>query len=86
MRVILFEKTALKDFNEWSKINPTIYNKIIDLLNDIQISLFAGLGKPEPLKHKLKGFWSRRINKEHRLVYKITKKEIIVVSCKYHYN
>jgi toxin YoeB len=86
VRVILFEKTALKDFNEWCEINPNIYNRIIELLKDIQNSPFRRLGKPEPLKHELKGFWSRRINKEHRLVYKITKKEIIVVSCKYHYN
>jgi toxin YoeB len=46
---------------------------------------FAGIGKPEPLKHELKGFWSRRITDEHRLVYKVTDEEIIIAACKYHY-
>jgi toxin YoeB len=47
---------------------------------------FSGIGKPEPLKHQLKGYWSRRINDEHRLVYKITETEIIIISCKFHYD
>jgi toxin YoeB len=46
---------------------------------------FAGLGKPEPLKHELSGYWSRRINDEHRLVYKITDEAITIISCRYHY-
>ncbi len=86
MSEILFEKNALKDFNDWATINPSIYNKIIDILKNIKLSPFTVLGKPEPLKHELRGFWSRRINKEHRLIYKITKNEIVVISCKYHYN
>jgi len=85
MRRVLFEKEALKDLKEWANINIKMYNKIIDLLHDINKTPFKGIGKPEALKYELKGFWSRRINKEHRLVYKVTDKEIIVISCKYHY-
>ncbi len=60
-----------------------IRNAVID---DILRHPFSGIGKPEPLKHQLKGYWSRRINDEHRLVYKITETEIIIISCKFHYD
>lgn len=59
--------------------------KIIALVKNIQRSPFQGLGKPELLKHELSGFWSRRINQEHRLVYKVTETAIIIAACKYHY-
>ncbi len=62
-----------------------IYKKIVNLLKDINRSPFSGLGKPEPLKHKISGYWSRRITQEHRLVYQVTDTEIIVIACKYHY-
>lgn len=57
----------------------------MDLLDDIKSDPFHGKGKPEPLKHDLKGFWSRRITDEHRLVYRVTETAVIVVSCRYHY-
>jgi toxin YoeB len=56
------------------------------LIKDIQRSPFAGIGKPEPLKHQFSGFWSRRINDEHRLVYTIVEDELIIVQCCYHYD
>lgn len=77
---------ALEDFTYWSKIDPKLLKKIFDLLNDIQREPFAGLGKPEPLKHELQGYWSRRINDEHRLIYKIENEEIIVLACRFRYN
>uniref|UniRef100_UPI003423A759 Txe/YoeB family addiction module toxin n=1 Tax=Okeania sp. SIO2F4 TaxID=2607790 RepID=UPI003423A759 len=58
---------------------------MVTLIKDIDRSSFSGLGKPEPLKYELSGYWSRCINDEHRLVYKVTDDEIIIIACKYHY-
>jgi toxin YoeB len=85
MKKIVFEKTAFFDFTEWSKIDKKIYAKIVVLISDILSNPFTGIGKPEPLKHQLKGYWSRRINEEHRLVYKVTDDALVIISCKYHY-
>jgi toxin YoeB len=84
-RRIVFENDAFKEFNEWGKFDKKIHNKIIDLIRDTNQNPFKGLGMPEPLKFDYKGFWSRRINEEHRLIYRVTEDEIIIVSCKYHY-
>jgi toxin YoeB len=86
VRRVSFETSAFEDFQAWETIDRPIYIRIVTLLKDILRSPFTGLGKPEPLKHELKGFWSRRITQEHRLVYRVTETEIIVVACKYHYN
>jgi toxin YoeB len=85
MRKIIFEAGAFEDFNGWSKTNRKIYDRIVQLIKDIDRSPFHGIGKPEPLKFELSGYWSRRINDEHRLVYKVTDDSIIIISCKYHY-
>jgi len=85
MKKISFLPKAFEDFTTWSKEDKKIYAKITELIKDIGRNPFSGLGKPEPLKHDLKGLWSRRITDEHRLVYKITQEEIVVVSCKLHY-
>lgn len=85
-RRIIFEASAFEDFTEWAQEDKKLYRKIVTLLEDIDRSPFTGLGKPEGLKHDLSGFWSRRITDEHRLVYTVTDDEIIVASCKYHYN
>ena len=84
-RKIVFESSAFADFNDWVKLDKKIYRKIIELIKDIDRNPFQGLGKPEALKHDLSGYWSRRINQEHRLVYKVTDDEILILSCKYHY-
>jgi toxin YoeB len=69
-------------FNQaWATADKSVFAKIVALLKDILRNPFTGLGKPEPLRHELKGFWSRRITQEHRLVYKVTETEIIVVAC-----
>ena len=60
--------------------------KINELIKDIQRTPFDGKGKPEPLKYDLKGFWSRRITREHRLVYQVIENEILIYSCRYHYD
>jgi len=85
MKNIAFLPQAFTNFNQWAVEDQKIYIKIIDLIKDIQRQSFVGLGKPEPLKHKLQGLWSRRITQEHRLVYKVTEDEIIIISCKFHY-
>lgn len=85
MKNIVFDAKAFKQFNEWAIEDKKLYKKIVDLIDDILRHPFSGIGKPEPLKHQLKGYWSRRINDEHRLVYKITETEIIIISCKFHY-
>ena len=84
-RRISFQDDAFKDYRDWATDDPAIFKKINQLLEDIQRSPFLGLGKPEPLRHSRKGFWSRQITLEHRLVYKIVDEEIRVTACKYHY-
>ena len=85
-RRIVFEASAFEDFNDWAKLDKKIYRKIVKLIKNIDRSPFSGLGKPEPLKHELSGYWSRRINDRHLLVYKVTDTEIIIIACKYHYD
>ena len=85
MKRVIFEKNAFDDFNNWALLDRKMYKKIIELINNINSTPFSGLGKPEPLKHNYSGFWSRRINEEHRLVYTVNEEEIIIISCKYHY-
>lgn len=80
-----FEKNALKDLKDWKKQNLPIYRKILKLLEVISVTPFIGIGKPEPLKENLSGWWSRRINREHRLVYRVEEDKIIILSCRYHY-
>ena len=85
MKQVAFEEKAFEDFTNWATQDKKLYTKIIALIKDIKRSPFLGLGKPEPLKHELSGYQSRRINDEHRLVYKVTDTMIIIASCKYHY-
>lgn len=85
MRRIVFEGSAFEDFVNWGKQDKKLQTKIVHLIKDIDQEPFRRLGKPEPLRHKLSGYWSRHINQEHRLVYKVTDKAIIIISCKYNY-
>ncbi len=85
MNQVTFEKTAFQQFVEWARLDKKVHQKIVDLILEILRQPYAGLGKPECLKHELRGYWSRRINEEHRLVYKIEGGRVIIVSCKYHY-
>jgi len=85
VRRIAFLPTAFDDFSQWATNDRKVYARIVKLIKDIDRDPFVGIGKPEPLKHELAGLWSRRITDEHRLVYKVTDKEIIVVSCRFHY-
>lgn len=85
MRDVAFTPLAHSQLEQWKTDNKKTYSRIEHLIDSIQENPYTGIGKPEPLKYELKGYWSRRITKEHRLVYKITHDAIIVISCKYHY-
>ncbi len=84
MRQIAFTSDAFKEYNEWFHDVDVIENIKI-LVRDIDRDPFRGLGKPEPLKGNWKGYWSRRINHEHRLVYRVSDTQITIVKCKGHY-
>lgn len=83
--IVAFYAKALDDFYEWESTDKKIFKRIKELIKDITRNSFEGIGKPEPLKHELSGYWSRRINDEHRLVYKISDNTIYILSCKEHY-
>lgn len=85
MKDIVFKGTSFSDYSNWSKIDNKIFRRISLLIEDARRHPFEGIGKPEPLKYRLKGCWSRRINEEHRLIYLVTDDTIEIVSCKYHY-
>lgn len=86
MKKYIFHKDALEDFSDWAIVNKNIFKKIAELLKEIIRNPFEGKGKPEPLKHNLKGCWSRRITDEHRLVYSVNEEgDIEIISCKGHY-
>jgi toxin YoeB len=85
MRNIAFTAKGWSDLIEWSKTDRKTFNKISRLIEETSKNPFKGAGKPEPLKYRLKGHWSRRITDEHRLVYTISDNEIKIISCKYHY-
>lgn len=82
---IQFSSQAWEDYTYWQQVDKKIVKKINDLLKDISRTSYVGIGKPEPLKHALSGFWSRRITDEHRLVYRVEGKTIQVAQARYHY-
>ncbi len=85
MRTIVFEANGLEQYNWWALNDKKVFVKIAKLLLEVSKTPFTGTGAPEPLKHNYKGYWSRHITDEHRLVYKVTENSIIIISCKYHY-
>lgn len=85
MKIILSEK-AWEDYLYWQNTDNKIFKKINKLIKDITRTPYQGMGKPEPLKHELSGYWSRRINPEHRLVYKVKDEALEVFACRHHYD
>ncbi|MFN3379222.1 MAG: Txe/YoeB family addiction module toxin [Runella zeae] len=86
MRRLVFDVDAFDDFADWGIYNRNVFKRIYELLKDIRRHPFEGIGKPEPLKGDLKGYWSRRITDEHRLVYRVESDELIlIISVKGHY-
>jgi toxin YoeB len=86
MKVTFVDEEAFSSFYEWTKEDKKIAKRIVELIKDIERNPFDGIGRPEPLKHGLSGYWSRRITEEHRLVYRVEEETIIIMSCKYHYS
>ena len=82
----VFVEESWEDYLYWQKIDKKILNRINTLLKDISRNPYDGLGKPEPLKHNYRGFWSRRIDGEHRLIYQVKNDELRIVKCRYHYD
>lgn len=82
---IAFEKVAFADFTMWAEQDRKIHRRIVALIMDIMRDPHQGIGKPEPLKYELQGYWSRRINDEHRLVYRVESETVTIIACKNHY-
>lgn len=83
---LTFSTQAWNNYLYWQKTDKAILKRINALIKDIQRSPFEGIGKPEPLKHGLSGYWSRRINDEHRIVYKISDNQLHIAQLRYHYS
>ncbi len=83
--ILAWADHAWDDYLYWQEIDKKMLKRINALIKDIQRQPFAGLGDPEPLKHNWSGYWSRRIDREHRLVYRVENETIFVVQCRYHY-
>ena len=82
---VAFHDSAWEDYLYWQQADKKILKRINTLIKDIQRHPFEGIGKPEPLKHELSGRWSRRINDEHRLVYRVEGDTIYIQQCRAHY-
>lgn len=82
---VRFTQAAYKDYLYWKRHDPRKSRRVEILCKDILLKPFEGIGKPEPLKFDLQGCWSRRIDRTHRLVYRVEKDDVIVISCRYHY-
>lgn len=85
MRIVSFHQDAFEQYSNWAKTDKKLFERLHRLIVEAARNPFDGIGKPEPLKADLKSYWSRRINDQHRLVYKVTDEQIIIVACKYHY-
>jgi toxin YoeB len=82
---LTFAPAAWEDYLYWQATDQRVVGRIHELIKDIVRSPYKGIGKPEPLRHALKGYWSRRINTEHRIVYKVVDGAILIAQLRYHY-
>lgn len=82
---INFADTAWEEYLYWQQQDKKILKRVNELVKDIMRNPWSGIGKPEPLKFEFSGYWSRRINEEHRLVYKVESDTIFIAQCRYHY-
>lgn len=85
MHRLTVENEAFDEFTEWATRDKKLFIRIVKLLTEIRWTPFDRTGKPKALKHHYKGCWSRRIDQEHRLIYKVTDETILVLSCRDHY-
>lgn len=83
---VFFEITAWDQYQYWLENDKQMFRKLNQLIKECKRSAFEGLGKPELLKNEYSGYWSRRIDKEHRLVYKVEFDTLIIIQCRFHYD
>ncbi len=83
---LVFTESAWQDYLWFQEKDRQLLKRINQLIKDTQRTPLEGLGKPELLKADLSGYWSRRINEEHRLVYAVTQTDLVIISCRYHYS
>jgi toxin YoeB len=84
-RKLVFSDEAWKDYLHWQKTDRSMIRRINQLIKDVRRSPYEGIGKPEPLKHQLAGWWSRRIDAEHRFVYRVTENAVEIATLRHHY-
>ena len=82
---LIFSENAWEDYLYWQRTDKKTLSRINKLIKEIKRTPFEGIGKPEPLKHGLAGYWSRRINEEHRMVYKVTDDALLIAQLRYRY-
>ena len=82
---VTFTDDAWEDYLHWQSTDPKILARINRLIEECRRTPFKGTGRPEPLRNKLSGYWSRRISEEHRLVYKVAEDRLLIAQCRYHY-
>lgn len=82
---LVFERKAFEDLSWWLRTDARMARRIVELIEETAKSPFTGRGKPEPLRHELAGCWSRRIDAEHRLVYRVVGDEVLILACRFHY-
>ena len=82
---IIFSSQGWEDYLHWQSTDKKLLKRINELIKEITRTPFQGTGKPEPLRHALGGYWSRRINDEHRLVYKVEDDAVLIAQARYHY-
>jgi toxin YoeB len=83
---LIFVDESWEDYLYWQKTDRKILDRINNLVKDISRNPYIGHGKPEPLKYKYQGYWSRRITEEHRLIYRVVNDEIHIAKCRFHYD
>jgi len=83
--ILQFSERAWGDYLSWQQTDKTLLKRINALIQDIARAPYGGIGKPEPLRHALAGFWSRRIDVEHRLVYQVRDDTVVIAAARFHY-
>jgi toxin YoeB len=83
---LIFVDESWEDYLYWQKTDKRMLKRINEIIRDISRTPFTGIGKPEPLKHRYHGFWSRRIDSEHRLIYQVKDGDILIAKCRFHYD
>lgn len=83
--ILSWAELAWDDYLYWQKTDKAILKRINTLIKEIKRDPYSGVGSPEPLKHNLSGYFSRRINREHRLVYKVLDNDVVIIQCRLHY-